>query len=141
MRSQLKKKTIHYSLQQLQVHSKIKRKAQRFPIYSLFPHMHSLLHYQHCHQNGTILTYHHHPELIVCIGVPACVVYFINLDKFMMMCPIIVSYRVTSLSSKFYMELFNFKIHFSFYLYSFPVPYKKKHFIQMHNQNCLYGLV
>ena len=64
-------KTVSF-LEQLQVHSKIAWKVQIFPIYSLSPHMHSLSHYQHPLQSGTLvttdehtLTHHNHPEAIV----------------------------------------------------------------------------
>ena len=63
-------------LEQFQVHRKIERKVQRFPIYLLPPLMHSLLHYPHPHQRGTFatndeikLTKYNHPKSTVYITV------------------------------------------------------------------------
>ena len=55
--------------EQFQVHGKVERKVQEFPIYPLPPHMHSLPHYQHPPSewyiviiDGPILTHHNHPK-------------------------------------------------------------------------------
>ena len=46
----------HYFLEQFWLHSKIDQKVQKFSVYPLPPHMHSLPYYQHSPPEGTLVT-------------------------------------------------------------------------------------
>ena len=95
-----------YFLEQSWIPSKIDRKVQRFPTFPSPPHVHSLSHYQHLHQDGTCvihdeptLTRYSHPESTVCTGAHSWCCLFCELGQMGddMYPPLMVSYRVVSL--------------------------------------------
>ena len=80
-----------FFFKQFQVHSRTEHKVQRFPIYPLPPHMHSLLHYQHSSPECTFvtineptLTHDYHP--LISLGFTLGVVHSMALDKCVMTC-------------------------------------------------------
>lgn len=67
-----------YFLKQFQIHSKIERKIQGFPIHFLPLHMHSLPHHQQPYQSGTFITTDqpaltpHHPKSTLYVTAHSC---------------------------------------------------------------------
>ena len=80
-------------LEQLEVHGKTEQKVQRFPIYSLPPHMHSLPIINISHPSGTSVIVNEPTWNIVItqspqfpLGFTLAVVHSVGLDKCMMTC-------------------------------------------------------
>ena len=69
------------SLKQFQVHSKVKQKLQRFPIYFMPPHMHSLPHYCNLPTRTSTLAHYNHPKSIVYIEVHSWCLIFSRFGK------------------------------------------------------------
>ena len=71
--------------------SKIEGNEQRFPIYFLLPHMHSIPYYQHPHQSSTFVTmidlcFHVTESPQVTLGFMLGVVHSMGLQKCIMTC-------------------------------------------------------